>query len=182
MLNLLNRIIVSAVLFVLLLLFVAVAVTPQGVAAFFSEQLGRVQVDVISVDHLIIAVVCLLLAALCGLLLSLQLRGRSSETVALSGSGSTELAADSVIQRVRQDVEAIEQVRHAVPRIVRSGKSVDVALEVRTDPDVDVPAKASEVEQVARDSLSRLGLKAGRLRTRIIVGKGPGAPAAPAAN
>jgi hypothetical protein len=178
MLNLLNRVIVSVLLVILTLLLLAVAVTPQGVAELIAFQLNLVRVDPISVDHLIIAASCLVLGAIFVVILRLQWARGRPRTVPLTGPGSTHLATASVEERLRQDVTSVTQVRQVTPSIVSRGKVVDVALEVRTDSDVDVPTKASEVEQVARDSVNRLGLKLGRVQVKIVVARGSAAPPA----
>ena len=180
MLNLLNRVIVIMLLVLLFVISLAVAVTPEGVASFGAAQLSQVNIDPISVGRLIVTVVSLAIAVLCVILLRFQFRRRRPESVILTGSGATELASESVVQLLRQDVEAVPQVRQVIPHISGSGKAVDVTLEVRTDPDVDVPAKAAEVDQVARESVERLGLKLGRLRTKIVVGRSSAAPIPPA--
>ncbi len=178
MLNLLNRLIVSVLLIVLIVLLVAFAVTPEGVAMFLARQLEQVQVAPVSVEHLVLALICFALAALGLVLLRLQWRRVRPRTVRLVGTGSTEVASESVVERLRQDVEVVPQVRQALPTIEQRGQAVDVGVEVRTDHDVDVPSKASEVEQVVRDSLARLGLKVGRVRIKIVVGRPTGSPSA----
>jgi hypothetical protein len=180
MLNLLNRAIVVLLLIVLFVISLAVAFTPEGVASFAADQLSLVKIDAFSVERLIITFVSLAIAVLCVILLRFQFRRRRPESVILTGGGATELASESVVQRLRQDVEAVAQVRQVIPHISGSGKAVNVTLEVRTDPDVDVPAKAGEVDQVARESVERLGLKLGRLRTKIVVGRGSATPLPPA--
>jgi hypothetical protein len=182
MVNVLNRIIVSIALLVLTVLLLAVAVTPQGVAEFLAFQLNLIQVDPISVQHLIIAAVCLVLCAIFVVILRLQWARGQPRSVPLTGQGSTHLATESVVERLRQDVVGVSQVRQVTPTILSRGKVVDVALDVHTDADVDVPTKASEVEQVARDSVNRLGLKLGRVRVKIAVARGSAAPPAPSSS
>jgi hypothetical protein len=176
MLNLLNRLIVSVLLVVVALILLAVAVTPNGVASFAVNQLNQVNVDPVSVDHLIIAAVSLVVDVLCLVVLRLQWSRSRPSSVPLEGGGSTELATESVVERLKQDVSTIADVRQVLPTIHVRGKVVDVALEVKTGAGVDVPTKASEVDQVVRDSIGRLGLKLGRVRTKISVARG--APAA----
>ena len=176
MLNILNRIIVSILLIFVIVLLVAVAVTPEGVAGFLAFQLNGIHVDPISVDHLIIAVASLVVAALCAIVLRLQWRRGGPRSIRLLGASSTEVATESVVARLKQDVEGIHLVRSVTPTIHGRGKVVDVAMEVRTEPHVDVPAKAEEVEQVVRDSVTSLGLKLGKTRVKIVVGRGSGPP------
>jgi hypothetical protein len=174
MLNFVNRLIVSVLFLFFIILLVAVAVTPQGVAGLFASQLNQVRVDPVSVDHLVIAVVCAVLVIGIGALLSIEWRRPRPQAIPLTGAGAgmTSLAAESLIERLRQDVQQMPQVRQATPILEVRGKAVDVLLEVRTDPNVDVPTKASEIDQVARESVSRLGLKLNRLRVKIHVARG----------
>jgi hypothetical protein len=172
MLNFVNRLLVSILLLLLIVLFVAVAVTPQGVAGFLADQLTQVRVDLVS--HVIIAVICAILVVGFVGLLGLEWRRPRPQAIPLTGTGTgmTSLAAESVSERLRQDVQQMPQVRQANPILTVRGKAVDVLLEVRTDPNVDVPTKASEIDQVARDSVARLGLKLNRLQVKIHVARG----------
>src|SRR5712691_6880868 len=115
MLNILNRVIVIILLILLLVVSVAVAFTPEGVASFAAAQLGQVKINPFSIERLIVTFVSLAVAVLCGILLRFQFRRRRPESVVLTGSGATELAAESVVQRLRQDVEAVPQVRQVIP-------------------------------------------------------------------
>lgn len=183
MLNIINRVIVSFVLIILIVLLVPIAVTPQGVAEFLAFELGKIHVDPISLEHLIIVVACLSLISLCVVLLNLEWRRPRPRAVQIAGpaSKSAELATESVAERLRADVEAVPQVRQVQPVILARGGVVDVELEVRVDANVDVPAKAREIDQVVRDSISRLGLKLGRPRVKIVTVKGSTSDPTPAA-
>jgi len=59
--------------------------------------------------------------------------------------------------------------RLALAQALKNRPALRVDISGRTDPDVDVPPKASEIDQVARESVSRLGLKLNRLRVKIHV-------------
>ena len=178
MLIILNRLIVSLVLVALILLLVAVAVTPEGFAAFVAFQLENVHVAALSVDHLIIAVICLIAAALCAIVLRLQWRRVRAQSIPLVGPGSTHLATESVVARLKSDVEAVDLVRTAYPVVQGRGKVVDVDLEVRTERLDDVPLKAQEVEGVVRDAIGRLGLRLGKTKVRIVVARDSSQPPA----
>jgi uncharacterized alkaline shock family protein YloU len=182
MFTIVNRLITSVFLVVVGLLALMVAVTPGGVASALAFQLQQVQVDAISVQHLIIAIVGIGLTALCGFVLRLEWKPTRPHAIRLIGPGSTELATESIVDGIRQDVTAIDHVRQANPMIHGRGNQVDVNLEVRTEPGVDVPTKAQEIEQVVRDSISRRGLKIGRVRVKIVVGRGVAAPSSEAEN
>ena len=170
MLNFLNRVVVTIVLLVSIVVLIPVAVTPQGVAQLAASTLQLVQVDSFSITHLIVAVICLIGVVVCLFLIGLEWRRGTVRSVAIGGkgSGSTELAVTSISQRLRQDLEAVPQVRQVSPSISTNGRRVDVRLDVQTTADVDVPAKAVEIERLARESLARLGLQKFKLRVKIV--------------
>jgi hypothetical protein len=179
MVNILNRVIVTVILVIVIVLLVAVAVTPEGVAAFLAFQLMSIRVAPLSLDHLIVAAVSLLAAGLCSLVLRLQWRRTRPRSIPLVGAGSSELAAESIVSRLKTDVEAVDQVQTVIPTIFGRGKVVDVNLEVRTEPHVDVPAKAEEVDGVIRETISRMGLRLGKTKVKIVVAKASSSPLAP---
>ena len=189
MLSILNRVILTILFLVVGLLLLAIAITPQGVTYLLgdlfksvSDQLHSVTIDFISIDHLIIAVACVVVDVIGFTFLRHKWSRGRRNSVPLQGGGSTELAAESVVERLKQDVMTISQVVRVLPAIHVRGQVVDVALEVRTDAGVDVPTKASEVDTVVSDSISRLGLKLGRVKTKIVVARGVAGPASPAAS
>ncbi len=168
MMNFFNRVIVSILLIALIVLLVPIAVTPQGVAEFVSSQLDQVKVEPISLPHLVIALAAFFLIALALVLLRLEWRRPVAKSVQIvSGGQSTELSTASVAERLRSDVLAVAQVQRAVPTVTARGRLVDIEVDVLVDPDVDVPAKSQEIEQVVRESVARMGLKLGRPRVKI---------------
>lgn len=183
MLNFLNRVIVTVLLLGLIVVLVPVAVTPQGVAQLAASTLQQVQVDSFSLSHLIVAVVCLVGVVVCLFLIGLEWRRSAVRSVIISGTGSgaTELAVGSIAQRLRQDVEELPQVRQVSSTIATNGRRVDARLEVQTTSDVDVPAKAIEIERVAHESMARLGLQKFKLRVKIVCVPGTSSEPVPAA-
>ncbi|HVC33363.1 MAG TPA: hypothetical protein VNL16_07625 [Chloroflexota bacterium] len=153
-------------------------------AEFFAFQLEGIKVDPISVTHLVVIVACLFLIALSVVLLNFEWKRKRPRSVQIAGGGrkSAELATESVAERLRADVEAVPQVRQAIPLILARGGVVDVQLEARVDADVDVPAKAQELDQVVRESISRMGLKLGKPRVKIICVRGTTSDPTPAAS
>jgi len=181
MLNVLNRIFITIVLLGLIVVLIPVAVTPQGVAQLAASILLQVQVDSFSVTHLIVAVVSLVGVVVCLFLIGLEWRRAAVRAVIIggTGSGSTELHVGSISQRLRQDLEDLPQVRQVSPSISTNGRRVDVRLEVQTTADVDVPAKAVEIERLAKASLARLGLQKFKLRVKIVCVPGTNSDSAP---
>lgn len=174
MLNFLNRLITIIVLLVLIVALIAVAVTPEGVASFLATQLGLVRIDTFSLTHLIVAVVCIVLALLFLWILGMEFRRQRVQAVPVNSAsgGATTIAPESVVQRLRNDVEQVPGVRQVAPLIRGGSRGVDIVLDVRTDPDVDVPAKLSEIDQVARQSVESMGVRLKSLRTHLQVARG----------
>jgi hypothetical protein len=106
-------------------------------------------------------------AAAAFILLVFELRARGPDTVALAGDPAARLSAQTIVQRLKADVEAIAQVDQARPVVTPRRRSVDLVLDVTTAPGVDVPAKAAEVSEVARATVESLGLKLGKLSVQI---------------
>jgi hypothetical protein len=179
MLTVVNRVIVSVILIVVALLALAIAVSPTGVAMMLVATLQQVNVETISIEHLLIAVASLLVAVLCVLGLRVQWLRPRPQSIRLAGPGSSELATESIVDALKRDVTAIPDIKTVNPVIHGRGNQVDTDIEVRTEPGVDVPAKAQEIEQVVRDSVARHGVKLGRVRVKIVVGRGSTTPAAP---
>jgi hypothetical protein len=169
MLNLVNRVIVSILLIILIVALVAVAVTPNGVAALLMSLLLQVNVDTFSVVHLIVLIGSLVLALLLGVLLAQEVRRPQRSSIVIHGQVAQEVATDSVIQRIRANVEALSGVRSANVRLSNNGQLVSPFVELKVDPEAHVPSKAAEVDQVAQDTITQLGLKPGKVRVKLHV-------------
>lgn len=183
--NVFNRVMTILLLVLVIGIALPVAVTPEGVALFVATGLQQVQISTFSLTHLFVVIGTAVLVIVCLILLRLEFRrpGRKSVSVAGAGNTSAELATESIAERLKHEVEALPQVRQVLPVIVSHGKALDVRLEVRTDHDVDVPAKAGEVDRVVRETMSSLGLNLRKLQTRIVTIRGsssqPAGDAAP---
>lgn len=186
LLNVVNRVIVSVVLIILIVALVAVAVTPEGVATLLASLLLQVHVDTFSLTHLIVLVGSLVLALLLGVLLGQEVRRPRRSSIVIHGEDAREIAAESVIQRIRASVEALPGVRGANVRLNNNGPLVSPFVELRVDPEAHVPSKAAEVDQAAQETITQLGLKPGKVRVKLHVvpgkksaSKPPARPQAP---
>jgi len=103
-------------------------------------------------------------------LLLLELSPRRSSTVELTQvtGGKGMLTTEAIVQRVKRDVEAVAQVQQAKPEVISRGKSIDIRLELHTDPDAEVSSKTEEVIGVVRDSVERgMGVRLRDLQVKI---------------
>jgi hypothetical protein len=163
----LNRAVVVVVLVLVMVLALAIALAPSVVGGVLRELALVLERPAFTAEWLVLLVAALAIAAAAFVLLVLELRSRGPDTVALAGDPAARLSAQTIIQRLKTDVEAIEQVDQARPVVTPRRRSVDVVLDVTTAPGVDVPAKAARVSEVARATVESLGLKLGKLSVQI---------------
>lgn len=158
-----NRALVVLVLTALFFGGLLVSVLPWLVAGWL-----RALADLLeTAAFLSVAVVGLPVALVALLVLFLELRVRRPGAVALAGDTSARLAIETIVQRLRTDVGGVPDVDQVRPTVVPRRGRVDVELAVSTAPGVDVPTKAAEVTQVARETIDRLGLKLGKLSVNL---------------
>jgi hypothetical protein len=100
----------------------------------------------------------------------LEVRRRARKTVKVYqvSTGDVELSVSSIGQSLVHYIDGLSGVVKVRPRIISRGKALDVVLNVETRPDVDVPAKTSEICQVARDVVEgKLGLHLRKIQANI---------------
>ena len=114
------------------------------------------------------------LYSLCGgallLLAVLELRRPGRPTVQIrQASGSTvELSTESVARGLEYHIAQVPGVLQVRPRVVSTGKAVKVALDLQTDPAVDVPGKSEEVLELAREIIEgKLGVKVAKVSANV---------------
>ncbi len=174
--NALNRIITIIVLFVLLALLLALAVSPldlvnwvQGLLANFSAWLARMQVT--DPTNFNIARAALAVAALLVLLpLILAEFTREGEAVVRlrTPEGDAQVTTDSIAKRLSWHVDQLADVITVQPEVQARGDQVNIRLDVETSPVIDVPMKTEEIILVVRDVVEgSMGLKIGKLDVRI---------------
>jgi hypothetical protein len=181
--NWFNRAVVVLVLLALVAGGLAVSFLPAVVAGGLRSLAGLLE----GAQFLALAGIGLPVALLALLVLALELRVRRPSAVSLASGGGAEVSTETVVQRLRSDVEAIAEVDQARPVVTPRRGRVDVELAVTTAPQVDVPTKAAEVSQVARETIEKLGLKLGKLNVRLshtsrgwAIGRGGGDAGQPA--
>src|SRR5437867_3453346 len=111
--NVLNRALVVVLLVALLVASLAVAIAPGYVA---EQPRGR-RAALEPGDRLKLLGVGLLVALLALGLLFLELRVRRPAVVALAGEAGASLSTETVVQRLREDVEAVVDVVRARPAV-----------------------------------------------------------------
>jgi hypothetical protein len=106
----------------------------------------------------------------CAALLWLEVRRPRTKTIKVQkvSGGEAELAAESIASRLEYNIHQLADV-HKVKPIISSGrKGVRVALELETSPEIEVPMKTEEVQQLAKEIIEeRMGLKLDSVRVII---------------
>lgn len=179
MLNIANRI-VSIVLF--LVLISCAALSALGVwilqAAPARNSLVdwfRLSVETVGqlsmAQQLTVTGLALLVMLIAFLMLIIELRPASGEQmipVRTTEGGETVMSSDAVARRLKYSIDRLDDVVNVDPVLKTKGGGVDVLLNVRTSPQIDVPMKDAEIKQVARQVLEeQIGLEVKRLRVNI---------------
>lgn len=174
--NAFNRIVTIIVLFILLALLLALAVSPldvvnwmQGQLANFSAWLARLQAT--DPTNFNIARAALAVAALIVLLpLILAEFTREGESVVRlhTPEGDAQVTTDSIAKRISWHVDQLADVIAVQPEVQARSDQVNIQLDVETSPVIDVPMKTEEIILVVRDVVEgSMGLKIGKLDVRI---------------
>lgn len=165
--NLFNRVIVVLLLIALILFSAAVIVLPKQaltVATDFVEALGSY---ISTFQGWVLMTIALLgLIALSLVLLWFEVRRPGPKTVRVEkiSGGEARVAVESVARRLQYNLDQLPQVLSVKPRVTARGKRVDIALDVETTQDVNVPAKTEEISEITRSVIQeQMGLKLGKL-------------------
>ena len=174
--NAFNRLIAGLIVFLLLALFIALAAAPGPVLSWLQQQLSNFSAwvsrfQVTDPTNFTIARVAVVIAAL--LLFTPLLMaefGRKGESVVrlpMQG-GSAQVTTESIGRRLAWHLDQLADVITVQPTVRARGAHVDIALDIETTPEVDVPMKTEEVVLVTREVVEdRMGIKLGRLDVRI---------------
>lgn len=122
-------------------------------------------------QQLTVTGVALLIMLIAFLLLILELRPSTGEKmipVRTTEGGETVMSANAVARRLKYSIDRLDDVVDVEPVLTPTRSGVDVLLNVRTSPQIDVPMKDAEIKQVTRQVLEeQVGLEIKRLRVNI---------------
>lgn len=175
--NSFNRLITFVIVVGLLVLVVAVALSPirslnwlQEQIAHLASSIGRYQA--LEPTNLAIARTAAVIAALVifvPLLLAELPRRKGPSLVHMhTANGEAQVTAESVGKRLAWHIDLLADVVSVQPIVRPRGDSVDVTLNVETRPEIEVPMKTEEIMLVTREVVEeRMGIKLGRLDVRI---------------
>jgi uncharacterized alkaline shock family protein YloU len=107
---------------------------------------------------------------ICGALLWLEVRRPRTKTIKVQkvSGGEAELTTDSIASRLEYNIDQLADVNKVKPTISSGRKGVLVDLELETNPEIEVPMKTEEVQQLTKDIIeNRMGLKLDSVRVVI---------------
>ena len=176
--NVINRLLIIALLFAIILLAIVVVVAPRqsvdlagqgldGIGSWFDLWQTPRYFPLFASGRVILGGALVLL---CLLILWLELRKPKKKTIRVQqvAGGEASISVESIGQRLAYNIDQLPDVIQVSPRISGRSRGVDVELVLETSPDVDVPMKTEEVLQVTREVVEdRMGLKLGKVEVKI---------------
>ena len=115
-------------------------------------------------------VLTLLVWVICAAILWLEVRRPRPKTIRvlkISG-GEAELTIDSIANRLEYNIDQLADIIKVKPTISPGRKGVKVDLELETSPEIEVPMKTEEVQQLTKDIVeTRMGLRLDSVRVLI---------------
>jgi hypothetical protein len=139
--------------------------------------LDRIRPEFILPFRALLILCALFVDALLAGLLVLELRGPAKHSIHVRrvGGGEVIVTADSIAQRVQYHVDQLADVVGVRAQVKPRGGGVELELHLQTGADVNVPEKAEQVLQVARQVVEeKMGLVlAGKPRVHIQVMAAP---------
>jgi len=109
-----------------------------------------------------------ILAALLLLVAELAPGGLPAVRLSQVAGGTALLTTEAIVQRLKYEVEHLNQVGEAKPEVKSRGKVVSIRLDLRTAPEADIVNKTEEVCRVAREVVEEMGVKLDRPPTVYI--------------
>ena len=175
--NAFNRIVVIIFLLatmVISAIFLIVPVPLLGVVIAFLEQLEQTLTGMTGPAQVLRVGGGLLLAFViwvcCAALLWLEVRRPRAKTIKVQkvSGGEAMLTADSIADRLEYNIDQLADVIKVKSTISEGRKGVVVDLELETSPEIEVPMKTEEVQQLTQDIIeNRMGLKLDTVRVVI---------------
>ncbi len=180
--NTFNRfvmILVILVAFVVLTIGLAIPVETLTVVKAVVDNtlhaLGRIRpVFILPFRALLVLCVVAVDVLLIGLLM-FEVRGPARHTIRVQkvGGGIVAVTTEALAERLQYHLDQLADVISVKAKVIPRGQSVDLDMDVRTSADVNVPEKAEQVLEVARQVVEdKMGLKLAR-KPRVYIHAAP---------
>lgn len=96
-------------------------------------------------------------------------RRKKAIKVQMVEGGEARLHVDSIIQRLRYEVDRLPEITDVQPKVEsKGGKGINVILEVKTTPTVTIPDKTEELVALVREQVeNRMGIRLNKVTVSI---------------
>jgi uncharacterized alkaline shock family protein YloU len=175
--NLVNRILVTVELLIAIALMPILIVVLILYRPAVADAVGNLMRGMVSGPNAgLIQATCIGLAALIFivaiLLLFLELHRPAAHRLRVQSvtEGQVDLTSDAIMHRLENAILQVPDVTRAQPRVVPAGKgkTVDLFVELETNPEVNVPKKTQEVITAAKQLMEeQLGLVVGKIQVQV---------------
>lgn len=166
--NIFNRVIVVLLFIILSTLLIAAAVLPEQMLEAMRNTLSAMVIT--PLDRIVLVFAAAIVTIISLFVIAAEVRPPRAKGVRLRqiSGGTAELSTESIAARIKQTVEALADIREAIPLVKSHGSSVDVAIALVASQGIDVSQKAADVVQAVRDLLEKdIRVKVGKLRVNI---------------
>jgi len=172
--NIFNRLIVILSLLAVMIVSAIFFIVPLPILQVVSSFLQQLETNLKGTNQIFqIAgglALTLLVWVFCAAILWLEVRRPRAKTIKvlkISG-GEAELTIDSIANRLEYNIDQLADIIKVKPIISPGRKGVKVDLELETSPEIEVPMKTEEVQQLTKDIVeTRMGLRLDSVRVLI---------------
>ena len=171
--NIFNRVIVVLSLLAIMIVSAIFFIVPLPVLQIINPFLQQLEANLKANQIFQIAgglALTLLVWVFCAAILWLEVRRPRAKTIKvlkISG-GEAELTIDSIANRLEYNIDQVADIIKVKPTISPGRKGVKVDLELETSPEIEVPMKTEEIQQLTKDIVeTRMGLKLDSVRVLI---------------
>ncbi len=172
--NVFNRVIVILSLLVIMIVSAIFFIVPLPILQVVNTFLQQLETNLRGTNQLFQiaggSALTLFVWIICAAILWLEVRRPRAKTIRvlkISG-GEAVLTVDSIANRLEYNIDQWADIIKVKPLISPGRKGVKVDLELETSPEIEVPMKTEEVQQLTKDIVeTRMGLKLESVRVLI---------------
>lgn len=172
--NAFNRVVVVLSLLATMVLSAIFFIVPLRVLGALSPFLARLETSLTSIPGWLRlgggVLFTFFIWVFCAAILWLEVRRPRAKTIKVQkvSGGEAELTTESIASRLEYNIDQLADVLRVKPSISSGRKGVRVDLELETTPEIEVPMKTEEIQQLTKDIVeNRMGLKLETVRVII---------------
>lgn len=171
--NVFNRTVVILEILLLVAILIIAAVIPDVVLerVLYTTDLAKIYLETrrpVSYLLFLLVDVVLVLVLIAGLWFELKPRPKKAVSVRGIHGAQAEVSTVSVEQSLQHRLGELSDVFKVRPTVRGKRGKVDIAVDLETAPEIDVPSKTAEVSQAARDVVEgKMGLRVGGIKVHL---------------